>query len=234
VTGRIVAVVPAAGHGTPLVDSGEGCREVLPVRGRPVVDYLVDRLHLAGAELIRVVTRPEKQDLRDHLAGLSGLGIGLEVVLGEPADIAASLLLGLDGLADDDIVLSGFPDTVWEPGNGFVRLAGALQADPARQVALGLFQVHDVRNADEVVVVADEMGLSVVSVRPEPTDPASDITWGCFAARVKTLRALSQVSEPGELWDRLARAEPGSVVGLHFGRDFLDVGTPEGRQRAQD
>ncbi|MCW2620604.1 MAG: dTDP-glucose pyrophosphorylase [Frankiales bacterium] len=231
-SGRIVAVIPAAGHGTGLTGTWEGSKEVLPVRGRPVIDHLVDRLHLADPQEIRIVTRPDKQDLRDHLASLAGLGIGLDVVLGEPADVAASLLLGIAGLDDDDVVLSGFPDTVWEPTNGFLRLAGALRADPLRQVALGLFQLADVRTVDEVVVEADEMGLTVVSVRPRPTDPASDITWGCFAARVSALRGLADVSEPGELWDRLARDEPGAVVGLHFGRAFVDVGTPEGRDRA--
>jgi dTDP-glucose pyrophosphorylase len=224
---RVVGVVPAAGFGTRLAGSWEGSKEAVPVRGRPVIDYLLDHLRIAQPELIRVVTRVAKQDLVDHLGPL-----GVEVVFGEPADVAASLSLGIAGLADDDLVVSGFPDTVWGPANGMTRLLGALEVDPLRQVALGLFQVADVTACDEVVVEADEMGLTVVSVRPKPTDPVSDITWGCLAARAGALRALSGVSEPGELWDRMAQEEPGSVVGLHLGRDFVDVGTPEGLARA--
>jgi dTDP-glucose pyrophosphorylase len=229
---RLVAVVPAAGFGTRLAEAlagaGAGSKETMPVRGRPVIDYLLDHLRRTEPAEIRVVTRAAKTDLVEHLTA-----VGVQVVLGEPADVAASLTLGIAGLEDDDLVVSGFPDTLWSPANGLTRLVGALTADPLRQVALGLFQVPDVRSADEVVVEADEMGLTVVSVRPKPTEPVSDITWGCLAARVSALRALTGVSEPGTLWDRMAHEVPGSVVGLHLGREFVDVGTPEGLARVR-
>ncbi|HZB36129.1 MAG TPA: NTP transferase domain-containing protein [Gaiellaceae bacterium] len=56
---RIVGVVPAAGHATRLQPL-EGSKELLEIGGRPVFDYLVERLRAGGAEEIRVVTRPEK------------------------------------------------------------------------------------------------------------------------------------------------------------------------------
>ena len=51
--------MPAAGHATRLQPL-EGSKELLEIGGRPVFDYLVERLRAGGAEEIRVVTRPEK------------------------------------------------------------------------------------------------------------------------------------------------------------------------------
>jgi hypothetical protein len=224
---EVVGVVPAAAGA-----ADQPSVELSTVRGRPVIDHLVDRLHLAQPARILVVTSSQKQDLVDHLTALSQLGTGVQVVLSAPGEAAASLLLALEGLADDDIVLSGSPTVRWEPANAFPRLVGALQHDPARRVVLGLFQLNELLAADEVVVEADEMGLTVVSVRPRPADPVSDITWGCVAVRVSALRGLTDVAELGLLWDRLARDEPGSVVGLHLGREYFDVAT-EGHEQPE-
>ncbi|MBA2637973.1 MAG: NTP transferase domain-containing protein [Solirubrobacterales bacterium] len=57
--------MPAAGHARRLRVQ-PASKEVLPVRGRPVIDYLFDRLRAARPDRIRVVTRPAKQDVVDH------------------------------------------------------------------------------------------------------------------------------------------------------------------------
>ena len=36
------------------------------VGGRPVIDFLIERLWLGGCEEIRVVTRPEKRDVIEY------------------------------------------------------------------------------------------------------------------------------------------------------------------------
>src|SRR5687767_15687131 len=105
---RIVGVVPAAGFATrlqPLACS----KEVHLVGGRPVMDYLIDRLVQAGCDDIRVVTRPEKADVIAHAERQN-----LTVVLAHPRSVSRSLLAGLDGVGPDDLVLLGFPDTIWE------------------------------------------------------------------------------------------------------------------------
>src|SRR5215211_2788599 len=89
----VVGVVPAAGHAVrlqPLPCS----KEVLPVGGRPVLDYLVERMRVAPCDEVRVVTRPEKRDVAERARAL-----GAHVVEGHPQSVADSLLLGMDGLA---------------------------------------------------------------------------------------------------------------------------------------
>jgi glucose-1-phosphate thymidylyltransferase len=213
----IVGVVPAAGHATrlgPLPCS----KEMLPVGGRPVVEYVVARMRRAADE-IRVVTRPEKTDVAEHAGKL-----GAVVVEGRPASVAASIRLGCDGLAPDDVALLGFPDSVWEPDDGFLRLVDAL--DDATAVALGCFRSAELERSD--VVVLDARG-QVREVQVKPERPEADVIWGCAAARVDALAGLADVDEPGHLFDRLARR--GTVRAVLFPGEFVDIGTREALDR---
>ena len=213
----IVGVIPAAGHATRL--GALPCsKEVLPVGGRPVLEYVFERMRRAAAE-IRVVTRPEKADVAQHARRLGAL-----VLEGGPASVAESVLLGCEELAPDDVVLLGLPDSIWEPEDGFVQLVDAL--DATTTVALGCFRSAELERSD--VVVVDDLGR-VRSVQVKPDRPASDLVWGCAAARAHALAGLADVDEPGRLFDRLARR--GVVGAVVFPGEFVDIGTPEALER---
>lgn len=217
----LVAVVPAAGHALRLGPQSAS-KEVLPVAGRPVMDHLVERLQQAGPDELRVVTRPEKADVTAHARAL-----GAEVVHGHPADVAASLRLGLTGLADDDEVLFGFPDTVFEPLDSFVQVLAALRV--GADAALGLFRVPptDLTRSD-VVVLGDDGRVARIEVKPAV--PPSDLIWGLAATRVGVLRAVPNGTEPGAHFDRLARS--GTVLGVPLSDQWLDIGVPAALARA--
>ena len=213
----IVGVIPAAGYATrlgPLPCS----KEVLRVGGRPMIEYLVERMRLAPATEIRVVTRPEKRDVAREARRL-----GATVIEGRPGTVAESVLLGLGGLGREDVVLLGFPDSLWEPVDGFPKLVEALVA--GTDVVLGCFRSKELERSD--VVIVDEGG-GVRAVQVKPARPASGVVWGCCAARARVLRDLTAHAEPGELFDRLARE--GLVRGVVFASEFVDVGTPEALQ----
>lgn len=216
----VVGVAPAAGHGRRL--SGlAASKEVLPVGGRPVMDYLLERMRVAGADEIRVVTRPAKEDVAARARKL-----GASVVTGEPESVAASVLLGLEGAPADATVLLGFPDTIWEPEDGFVQLLEALAAADA-DVVLGVFDCDEPERSD---VVQLDPGGRVRSVAVKPANPTSRLVWGCAAARRATLDVLESEQEPGRAFDRLARE--GRVAGVHLSDEWLDVGTPDALRRA--
>jgi glucose-1-phosphate thymidylyltransferase len=209
-------VIPAAGHATrlqPLPCS----KEVLPVGGRPVMDYLVDRMRAAPCDELRVVTRPEKLDVVERAEQL-----GAMVIEGHPRSVAESLSVGMGGLEPDDVVLFGFPDSIWEPADGFSQLVAMLG-----EIALGLFRCQELTRSD-VVTVAD--GL-VTGVHVKPEQPPSRLIWGCFAARVGVLGELGNHDEPGVYIHGLALE--GRVRGVDFGTDFVDIGTPESLEAAQ-
>src|SRR3954447_7084863 len=97
----VVGVVPAAGYATRLQPLDRS-KEVLHVDGRPVIDYLVERMRVGGCSELRVVTRPEKEDVVAYAEA-----VGASVVSGYPATINESFAAGLNGLAPDDIALVG-------------------------------------------------------------------------------------------------------------------------------
>jgi glucose-1-phosphate thymidylyltransferase len=214
VSPTVVGVVPAAGYATRLQPL-EGSKEVLLVQGRPVMDYLLERMRRAPVAELRVVTRPEKQDVIEHARRR-----GATVIEGYPPSVAQSLLLGMRGLDASTIVLFGFPDTRWECADVFPILVKRVLA--GAEIALGLFRGIEPARSD--VVEVSEAGM-VTRVLVKPERPPSDLIWGCFAARAAALDGLDRHDEPGDLLDLLARA--GRVQCVRFGDEFADVGTPD-------
>ena len=218
----IVGVVPAAGYATRLQPL-DCSKEVLPVGGRPVMDYLVERMRAGGASEIRVVTRAEKRDVIAHAESL-----GAAVVLARPATTSASFVAGLDGLQLDDIVLLGWPDTLWKPLDGYRRLVDAVERGP--EIALGLFELEeDLERSD---VISFDAAGRIARVQIKPARPASSWIWGCAAARVRALEGLDGEEWPGSYFDLLCRRG----VELHAERlsdVWLDIGTHAALRRAQ-
>jgi glucose-1-phosphate thymidylyltransferase len=215
-----VGVIPAAGLARrlqPLPCS----KEVYPVGGRPVMDYVVERLRAADCRELRIVTRPDKADVIEHAQEL-----GAEVVLGEPPTLAASVALGLQGLADSDVVLVGLPDTLWEPIDGYVQLLQHL--GEGADAVLGVFESDEPERSD--VVVLDEQG-AVRRVHVKEADPPGNLVWGCFASRVAALAGLERCPTPGHYFAGLAVA--GTVRAVSFPGRMIDIGTPEALAAAE-
>jgi glucose-1-phosphate thymidylyltransferase len=218
----IVGIVPAAGYATRLQPLDRS-KEVLPVDGRPLMDYLVERMRAGGCDRLRVVTRPEKGDVVEHSAK-----IGAEVVLAEPETVSQSFLAGLEGLEKDALVLIGFPDTIWEPVGGYVPLVA--HVIEGADVAVGLFRIDpaDLARSDVVVRGADGR---IDRIDVKPAVPASEWIWGCAAGRASTWFGLDRAEWPGGFLDLLCR-EGGDVRGIELSDVWTDVGTPEALERA--
>jgi glucose-1-phosphate thymidylyltransferase len=215
----IVGIIPAAGYASrlqPLV----GSKEVVAVNGRPAMDYLHERMRLARCTSLRVVTRPEKTDVVQHAHSL-----GAEIVVGHPATLADSFRLGVEGLAPATIVLFGFPDSVWTPVDGFVRLRDALESGSVG-VVLGLFET---RHPERCEIVSVRPDGTVTSIAFKPARPKSNVMWGCLAARAGQLAGLERFAEPGIFLDELCRSQP--VRGVRLG-EYLDIGTKQALESA--
>jgi glucose-1-phosphate thymidylyltransferase len=216
----VIGIVPAAGYGTRLGQLS-GSKELLDVAGRPVIDYLVERMEAGGCGEIRIVIRPEKHDLREYSSSR-----GWRTVLGRPPHVGASVALALDGVSANELVALGFPDTLWEPLHGFALLRASMKPDT--DVALGLFTSPDASRSD--VVQLDETGR-VTDILVKPSDPPSNLVWGCLVARAP---ALAKVGAAAELSDGLkpsiARRR---VAGRYLSDRWLDVGLPATLARAR-
>jgi dTDP-glucose pyrophosphorylase len=214
----IVGVIPAAGYGTRLQPIPSS-KEVYPVAGRPMMDYLLERMRSVASE-IRVVTRPEKVDVVEHARQA-----GARVIEAHPPSLAASFLAGMEGVADDDVVLFGFPDTIWQPLDGYATILDEL--DAGWQVVLGLFRVQDLRRYEPVVF--DRSGR-VYRIEFKPERPSSSWLWGCSAAPAAALRGLEHEEEPGMYFSKLS--ERGVVGGVCVSETYVDMGTREGLREA--
>ncbi len=211
-------MVPAAGRATRLRPSPDS-KELLEVGGRPVMDYLLERMEAASPDEIRVVTRADKDDLAAHASAR-----GATVIIGEPESAAASFALGMQDLEAKTIVLLGFPDTIWEPPDGFPQLVQALDA---AEVALGVFESDEPERSDVVTLEGDR----VSSVDVKPDSPDTNLIWGCAAARVSALAGLAGHEELGHLFGELAGK--GHVRAVPFPGTMLDIGTNDALSRAR-
>jgi glucose-1-phosphate thymidylyltransferase len=216
----VVGVIPAAGYATRLQPLGIS-KEVYPVGGRPVIEYLVERMRAAPCDDLCVVTRSDKLDVIDNARRN-----GVRVVVARPPTLARSILEGVRGLADDDVVLLGFPDSVWEPVDGYAHILELV--GEGWEVALGLFRAADLRRYEPVVL--DEAGR-VLRIEFKPERPSSGWIWGCAAASARTLTGLEHEDEPGIFFNSLC--ETGSVAGVALSGPYVDIGTREGLREAQ-
>jgi glucose-1-phosphate thymidylyltransferase len=216
----IVGVIPAAGHAERLQPLN-GSKEMIEIGGRPVIDRIVERMRAGGAAELRVVTRPEKEDVIAY-AGR----VGASVVLGRPATINESFAAGMAGLAPEDVILLGFPDTIWEPLDGYRLLVEAVEQ--GEDVVLGMFEAAEVAGADFVRL--DEAGrIEGIDIKPER--PASDLIWAAAAARRRALEGLERVEWPSSHMQARLR-ERGPLRGIRLSRSYVDIGTREALRRA--
>lgn len=185
-----------------------------------MIEYLIDRMELAGADRIRVSVRPEKRDVTEIARRR-----GAEIVFGHPATATASLASAADGLADADIALFGFPDTIWSPRDGFVSLRAAVAT--GEEMALGIFASPYPERSD-VAHLGDDG--RVVRIEVNPAMPTTNLVWACGAASVRQLRELTATTEIGEAVRRAVTDKPRAAVLL--GR-VIDVGTPQALAAAE-
>lgn len=218
---KLVGVIPAAGYATRLQPLS-GSKEVIPVGGRPVIDYTIDRMRVARCSELRVVTRPEKTDVIRHVQRR-----GATVVLGHPGTSSESFVLGLEGLDPDDIVLLGWPDILWDGDDTYVILVEAVE--DGREVVLGLFETADDLARWDTVTV-EESGR-VIGVHPKLSNPPSRVVWAPAVARRRALDGLEKADWPGSHFDSLCRTGT-PVYGIRLAGSCTDIGTKEALERA--
>jgi glucose-1-phosphate thymidylyltransferase len=218
----VVGVLPAAGYAVRLQPL-ECSKEMLEVEGRPVIDFLVERMRTARCDELRVVTRPEKEDLVSYAKS-----IGATVVFGNPATINESFALGMSGLDPKTIVLLGFPDSLWEPPDGFLPLLEAVER--GEQIALGLFEAPGVQGSDFLEL--DDAGR-IRHIEIKPRRPPSDWIWGCAAAVVGALEGLEREEWPSAFLNSLL-GRGRELFAVPLSSAYLDIGTKASLRQARE
>src|ERR1700716_1544538 len=92
------AVIPSAGYGTRMLPATKSLpKEMLPVAGKPLVQYAVEEAAASGIETVIIVVRNCKSPVQAHFAPDSLLESFLE---GRHQPAAAALARSLARLAD--------------------------------------------------------------------------------------------------------------------------------------
>jgi glucose-1-phosphate thymidylyltransferase len=256
---EIVGLIPAAGRATRLAPL-PCSKELLPVgfqtardgadrKPKPVSQYLLERMRIAGARKVFFIARQGKWDIADYYGDGSRLGLQLAYLhVGAPWGPPFTLAQATPFIGDADVVF-GFPDILIDPPDSFLPLLDRLH-DTGADVVLGLFHCRADEPGD--VVETDERGriVSLQTKEERPLRPDHYTCWMFAVWRASFTSFLTQhCLELAVSAEESVKAAPtakapewpvGAVVaaavrsGMHVdsvffeGGRFLDVGTPEG------
>lgn len=254
---RIVGLIPAAGRATRL---GEipWSKELLPVgfqtaagdghpQPKPVAQYLVEQMKLAGCTQVFFVVRRGKWDIADYFG--DGRRFGLDIgylMMHEPWGPPFTLSQSVPFVGDATVAV-GFPDILIHPQDALAQTVARLHATES-DVVVGTFPAPLEASSD--CVETDASGR-VVRLIPKEDNPAGRdhrttwilAAWGPhFTAFLREkVRQLAEMARARRASDEAGRQPEwplGTVIAaameagvtvdsVHFSHGaFLDIGVP--------
>ncbi len=219
----IYGSIPAGGLGTRLQPIGFS-KELAPVAGRAVIEYLIERMLLAGVDKIFINTAEDKTDLIRYLSAKSPYKKNLIFMVRPRNGLLDGIVMPQQFLWDEDELYFGLPDTIWYPKDGFAQVR-----DMKGELVLGLFDTGTPEKFDSVVV--GKKGR-IQSIEVKVANPKSKWTWAIGKLSVRVARALKPDSLFGVSLHHYATAHPAYAVEL-TGSNCLDIGIPDDYARAE-
>ena len=226
----IYGSIPAGGLGTRLQPIGFS-KELAPVARQAVIEYLIERMVLAGVDKIFINTAEDKTDLIRYLSDKSVYKNNLIFIVRERKGLLDGIVLPEQFLHDDDELYFGLPDTIWYPKNGFKQISKV-----KGELVLGLFDTGTPERFDSVVLDKDKR---IKSVEVKVDDPKSKWTWAMGKMTVKVARSLKayEVNQGkkvlfGDALNFYCQSNLGYAVELK-GSSCLDIGIPDDYRKAE-
>lgn len=234
----------AAGYGTRLYPVIKNTpKPLLDINGRPLVDYVLDKVSgFEGLSRAVVVTNNKfsgqfEDWARDHnfKAPITVVNDGTNVPeerLGSIGDIAYALKAAQ---IDDDLMVIGGDNLFDCDLTDFSRSCFA--KSPA--VTIGLFDIKNLEEATKFGVVALDKDQKVVSFEEKPERPKSTLIAMCLYYFPKeSLKLLAQYLRESEKADKAGDyirwlAEKQTVYGYQFQGKWFDIGSLESYREAQ-
>ena len=227
------AMILAAGYATrlaPLTDSI--AKQLLPVGGRPMLDWVCDKVEEVSDDIHLVTNSRFADDFRRWASGRKGVTVHDDGTmsnddrLGAIGDIA--FVLERTGLEDDLLVIAG--DNLFEFGlqglTEFWELKGVASA-------VAVYDCGDLELATHYGVVELGEDARVVGFEEKPSEPASTlVATATYLYHRQHLPLVERYlaegnapDQPGRLVAWLFRLEP--VYGYTFEGEWYDIGSPE-------
>lgn len=216
--------IPAGGLGTRLQPIGFS-KELAPVAGRAIIEYLIERMVLAGIEKIFINTAEDKTDLIRYLSTKSIYRDNLIYLVRSRKGLLDGITQPAQFLRPDDELFFGLPDTIWYPLDGFSQVR-----DQAGKLVLGLFDTGTPKSFDSVVINNDN---KIQSVEVKVDNPSSKWTWGIGKFTVSEVPLLTKLASQqkgtplfGVAVHEYTQNNPAYAVEL-AGSSSIDIGQPE-------
>ena len=176
-----VGLIPAGGKAeriSPLPCS----KEIFPVgfgdirqngqlRPKVAAHYLLEKMHLAGAEKAYVVLSKGKWDIPAYFGNGAMLDMALAYLI---TDLSYGVPFTLDSAVPflkNTRVLFGFPDIIFQPDDAYLQLLERMDAGRA-DIVLGLFPADNPQKMDMVDLNADG-AITAIDIKP----PQTDLKW---------------------------------------------------------
>jgi glucose-1-phosphate thymidylyltransferase len=227
------AIVLAAGYATrlrPLTDTT--AKQLLPVAGRPMIDWVCDRIEEVTRDIHLVTNARFAEDFRRWAADRDGITVhddgtlSNEDRLGAIGDIA--FVLERTGMDDDLLVVAG--DNLFD-----FALAdlSAFTSEKGAASAVAVYDCGDLELATHYGVVETDEGDRVIGFEEKPSEPRGTLV--ATAAYLyhhehvplveRYLADGNPPDQPGRLVAWLYPREP--VYAYRFAGPWFDIGNPE-------
>ena len=212
------AILVAGGHGSRLLPmTNYTHKTLLPLCGRPIIDYALSTIRNAGIEDITIIGNKFIQKIRDYV------GDDVDYVLEEtPKGIAAALQLAREGNEDTPLMI-WFSDNITN-----LDLRNEVEDFSTGAVLL----TREVRNPQAFGIAIMESG-KISGVIEKPTNPPSNIAIGgiylfdqTFWQRLDSIQDFSHFSISDITNQYISE---GNAKTISVGDNtWIDCGTPEG------
>lgn len=167
---EIVGLIPAAGFANRISSLLTCSKEVHPIslgdgNTRVASSFLIESFQEAEANKSYMILRKGKWDIPEYLLDGRAVGMPLAYIVSESTRGVPYTLDKAYPFINDNIILLGFPDIIFEPLDAFTQLLNQQQVTGA-DLVLGLFKTDKPEKAD--IVVFDKNGrLKDIIIKPE-------------------------------------------------------------------
>jgi glucose-1-phosphate thymidylyltransferase len=217
-------------------------KALLPVAGKPVIQYIIDRLGPIG-EVEKILISTNKRfegQFRDFLSGCKpckGMELVVEPALSEGEKLgsigALRFLIERGGIDDDLMVING--DNLFKFGlRGFVDFYKARGG-----TVVGVYDVRKIDEAKKLGIVEIDKSKRIVGFEEKPEKPKSTLaSTGIYIYPKNILKLILEYLKQGNSPDApgyflawLYRRQP--VYGFVFREQWFDIGSPETYREAE-
>jgi UTP--glucose-1-phosphate uridylyltransferase len=228
--------------------AGDGPKEMVPIAGRPAIDWVLGECAESGIDEVLVVAAPGKDALVQHLSRTPGVEIAIQ---SEPRGLADAIRLGREFAADQPLAVA-LPDNIFVGARpALAQVIDSHRATNTNIVAIVEISAREARRRGATAALDGIRDGSVYRISRIPDKGAKAATFdtrganaaytavGRFVFLPEALAAIDTVEksiESGAELDDVPLMQwllaHGSLQGRVIDGQFLDVGLPSGYEEA--